>query len=137
MEANGWSFDIEFDNENHYAHWDQPNSLPDCGEETYYGWRDWEDVGTITTTLKGQGKMFINFGNCYKSGYVAATLNGEELKRVTPNARETVSFHYKPGDVLQLKDVDTAIIKLYSIWFEEGMVISKDTFWSNFLTFAL
>ena len=65
MEANGWSFDIEYDNENHYPHWDQPDSLPDCGESTYYGWRQWEDVGTITTTLKGHGTMFINFGNCW------------------------------------------------------------------------
>ena len=120
MEANGWSFDIEYDNENHYPHWDQPDSLPDCGESTYYGWRQWQDVGTITTTLKGHGTMFINFGNCWDTGFVAATLNGDELKRVTSKARDTVSFHYKPGDVLQLKDVDTAIIKLYSIWFEEG-----------------
>ena len=109
MRDNGWTIDVSFSNNNDWS--DQYHG--NCGNNTFYGYHGDSPVGMISATFKGSGNATVIFGNCYKNGSVVVLLNNNELERALQEKYKTVSFNYTRGDVLTIKEVDTAIIKLY------------------------
>ena len=87
-----------------------------CGRETWFGYNWGPAVGWVKTTFRGNGVATLNFGNCYKYGEVIVYLNENEIAKAYNNTPKVeTNFEYNKGDVLSIKEVDTAIIKLNSL----------------------
>ena len=122
MVSNGWKINVEYsssaDQFDDYTHI--------CGNETFYGYNTDNTVGEVSTTFKGYGKATLSFGNCHKKGHVVVTLNNRELARVhASNPNNVIAFYYKTGDVLHIKEVLTAIIKLNYLKLECGGMLFR------------
>lgn len=109
MEDNGWSVDVRYSNNNDWS----DEYAVNCGKHTFYGYHGDHRVGMLSATFKGSGNATVIFGNCYKTGYVVVLLNNKELERADQEKYKIVSFNYTRGDVIIIKEVNTAIIKLY------------------------
>ena len=109
MERNGWTFDIEYSSSDWT--WATDFGLK-CGNETFYGYNNNNTVGEVSATFLGSGKATLGFGNCYKTGQVEVQLNDYQVAHVQDyNPDVTITFYYKQGDVLQIKE-GFAIIKM-------------------------
>ena len=116
MEKNGWTIDVEHSNLDDS---DADNNEHRCGTETFYGWKK-DPPAKVSTTFMGYGEAKLSFGNCYTRGVVVATLNNNELSRASGYKKNVaISFNYKKGDVLMLKDYE-GIIKLNYLKLECG-----------------
>ena len=115
MEKNGWKLNIRHSMDSAYSE--------KCGMDTWFGYNYGEKVGSVQTTFKGTGKATLNFGNCYRSGWVKVYLNGKEISRANGNTpRKEVEFRYSKDDILRIKEVNVAIIKLNSLeLYHKGM----------------
>ena len=109
MMKNGWNVDIEYSNT---KDWSQ-DYLVNCGTQTFYGYHGDQKVGSVSATFKGSGNATLIFGNCYKEGFVEVLLNEEQLKQANQEKYKTVAFSYKRGDTIKIREVNTAIMKLY------------------------
>ena len=109
MMKNGWKVDVRFSNTD-----DWNSEYPvNCGKQTFYGYHGDHRVGSVSATFKGQGNATLIFGNCYKTGFVEVLLNQERLGQANHEKYKTIAFTYQRGDVLTIREVNTAIIKLY------------------------
>ena len=63
-------------------------------DKGWFGWGDQEAIGTISTTLYGQGSSFITFGNCWMTGVVKLFANGSEISSAGPNSQITVALDF-------------------------------------------
>ena len=109
MESNGWSF-----NTTHSF----GTSDSQCGNDSWYGFSTGSPDGAVSATVKGNGIAILNYGNCLNQGLVKAYLNGLLLSTATPNAKsKTVIFIYSKGDMLEILEFGTTIIKLNAISF--------------------
>ena len=109
MIKNGWNVDIGYSNTNDWS-----SEYPiNCGAQTFYGYHGDQKVGSVSTVFKGSGNATLIFGNCYKEGYVEVLLNEKQLMQANQEKYKTLAFNYNPGDELKIREVNTAIIKLY------------------------
>ena len=69
----------------------------------------------MSTIFKGNGRATLVFGNCWSTGYLSVSINDTEIGRAYGNTKVSVRFSYAKGDVLSIKEINTAIIALYSI----------------------
>ena len=109
MMKNGWNVDIEHSNT---KDWSQ-DYLVNCGTHSFYGYHGAQKVGSVSATFKGSGNATLIFGNCYKEGFVEVLLNEEQLKQANQEKYKTVAFSYRRGDILKIRGVNIAIMKLY------------------------
>ena len=116
MKKNGWVFDVTNSNEERYRR--------ECGKhQTWYGYSYGSAIGSVHVAFLGSGNATLNFGNCYRQGKVSVLLNGEEISQALANTPEkTITFRYTHRNILTLKELNTAIIKLNSLDFscEDG-----------------
>ena len=133
MIKNGWNVDTEYSNTDDWS-----TEYPiNCGTQTFYGYHGDQKIGSVSTAFKGSGNATLIFGNCYKKGFVEVLLNEKQLKQANQEKYKTVSFSFNRGDILKIREVNTAIIKLYYFGITgcEGMLvfinqnISKNTFY--------
>ena len=110
METNGW--EIDMDKSSHATE----RYSETCNHRTFYGYKLNHRVGKVSATFKGFGNATLNFGNCYKAGYVAVSLNGHEIAKALANInKKEVQFEYSKGDILLIEEVNIAIVKLNSL----------------------
>ena len=109
MKNNGWAVDVRFSNTHEW----NAEYTENCGNHTFYGYHGDELVGSVRTAFKGSGNATLIFGNCYKTGSVEVLLNTDRLGSASQEKYKTVSFSYKRGDILTIREINTAIIKLY------------------------
>ena len=71
----------------------------------WFGWSAHAKVGIVSTTLQGNGKATLDFGNCWDTGEVKVYLNDEVVASAQKNTpSKTVSFNFHDGDILKLRD---------------------------------
>jgi ribosomal protein L33 len=112
MEASGWEIALDV------LPGDSPLFDSKCGGMAipWYG-----AVGHMRATLlanfTGSGQGSLEFGNCWSLGYVYVYLAGQVIAAAGPNEfRVAVSFAYKNGDVLELRDqTSSSVIALHSV----------------------
>ena len=114
MKKYGWVFDVEKYNDESYR--------KECGKyQTWYGYSYGNEVGSIHVALFGSGNATLSYGNCYRTGQVKVLLNGQEISQASANVPEkTIAFSYTNRNILTLKEINTAIIKVNSIDFSCG-----------------
>ena len=114
MKKHGWVFDVTNYNDEGYRN--------ECGKyQTWYGYSYGSEVGSIHVALFGSGNAKLSYGNCYHTGQVKVLLNGQEISQASANVpKKTVSFSYTNRNILTLKEINTAIIKVNSIHFSCG-----------------
>ena len=74
MVKNGWRFDLTHDG---LRPWDlaYKSMRPFCGtSNNWYGWSSLKKVGTLSTVLKGSGKLTLNFGRNFKDNEKAKVI---------------------------------------------------------------
>ena len=117
MEANGWDTDVQYSSS---SDWNDDYGRI-CSTETFYGYKGGAPVGTVSVIFRGEGKATLNFGNCYDKGRVVVMLNDIELAAARASRpQEQITFYYKKDDVLLVKEVFEAIVKLHSLDLECG-----------------
>ena len=111
MEDYGWNVEVDYHNVGDKNKENQRN----CGVDTFYGYKGGNRVGSVSAAFKGSGKGLLQYGNCYKTGFVVVSLNDIEIDRTKANAASGysiyVSFQYKRGDVIKIEEQESAIIK--------------------------
>ena len=80
-------------------------------KNNWFGFCSGHCTGTISTTLKKCGNAILKFGNCYKSDYVVAKLNGKEIARANAYESKYIVFVFKDGDILELTDIGWSVIE--------------------------
>ena len=119
MMRNGWNVDVDYSNgedkENENA------QKQHCSSNSFYGYKVNERVGRVSTILKGSGKINLRYGNCYEdvTGRVTVSLNGMEIDKTSLHS-QWVSFQYRNGDFLEIKELKFAIIQLYQLILLDG-----------------
>ena len=113
MQKNGWvwSSNVRVNDLNYLG----PDKYSDCSryDKTWYGYANGAAIGTISATFHGSGSAVLNYGNCYFQGQVVVSLNGKEISRVGGFVFDKeISFNFAKGDILELKEINIAIIKL-------------------------
>ena len=104
MKISGWDLGVE--------HWqnDHPKIKTKCRRETvgrinWFGWSKGSAVGTVSTTLRGNGSATLDFGNCWNGGKVKVYLNDQVVASAQKMTySKTVAFNFQDGDVLKLRD---------------------------------
>ena len=112
MSKNGWNIDVTDINKDYDSK---------CRSDlNWYGWGTSGQVGTISTVLKGSGKLTIDFGNCYKQGEVKVYLDSKLMAAAKKNTNNVVkTFSFNQGSLLEIKDEGpNSVIRLNSITFE-------------------
>lgn len=70
-------------------------------------------TGNISTTLRGDGKGNLTFGNCFDSGTVKLYVGGKLEDTVEANTgNRTVQFDYSDGDNLELSVEGGGVLKM-------------------------
>ena len=120
MEANGWVFENLTSNISHCM----PSISPvhrKCGGKNgthWYGWGCGNNVGSISTSLKGSGTVSLHYGNCWNEGNVIVYLNNVEISRSSPGTSQVYRIPYNDGNELKIMDENgNAIIKIVDITF--------------------
>ena len=119
MMRNGWNVDVDFSNGE-----DRKNKnvvKQRCALNTFYGYKEGEQVGRISTVLQGSGKIILKYGNCYDYliGNVTVSLNGVQIDSTNLDYK-WLSFQYKKGDFLEIKELDIAIIQIVQLIVLDG-----------------
>ena len=111
LRSNGWVITCTSENIHQDAH---------CGADTWYGWIGYDPIGYISAELQGTGKASHSFGSCAGPGFARALLNGNVIEQTArgQNERKDVTFDYSPGDLLKVEEIETGVIKMYSISFD-------------------
>ena len=114
MRSAGWKLDI-----GNYAT-TKAHVLAKCKRgQNFVGWSGGGWVGTVSANLHGSGEIKLDFGNCWNSGVVRVYLNSREVANAYRNTpSKIVSFSFKDGDLLEMKDTgDNSIIAINDISF--------------------
>ena len=116
MQKNGWTINADNKPERYWNGNIRTDYSNQCGRETWFGYNYGPTVGWVKTTFRGNGVATLNFGNCNIKGEVIVYLNENEIAKAYNNTPKVeTNFEYNKGDVLSIKEVDTAIIKLNSL----------------------
>ena len=108
MKEGGWIVDEAIEHDNSYS--------ADCGGHgTFWGYRKGWGAGFVKATFKGSGKVTLDFGSCHKGGITKVYLNDKPIANARGNHQSVlISFRYKKGDVLKIKEEQTGIMKINS-----------------------
>ena len=96
----GWNIDCDS------GVWQQ-NARDMAGDvcSNWYGWDHGSWIGSISTTFNGVGRAQLDFGNCWTSGIVNATLDGTVIASAPMNTPSmTVEFDFDIGSILKIAE---------------------------------
>ena len=86
-----------------------------CPNWYCYNTNDLHQNGSIKTTLSGNGRAKLDFGNCWNGGVVKVFLNNTEIALAPGNTKsKKIEFDYTDGNELKFVEEDTAIIMFNS-----------------------
>ena len=85
----------------------------------WYGWNPKHPVGSISTTLYGNGRAKLDFGNCeggQNIRFVKVYLDGTEIDSA-PNSTPSKSteFDFTDGSVLKISEHNESILQFNSL----------------------
>ena len=123
-EVNEWDFDLDWNSINQFT-----GDYICTGD--FHGSKD-ADVGSITKKIKKNGIAFLEYRNCWNSGYVVLILNGNEIDKVGPQTVKEARFEVQSGDRLGLKVYEDAVVELnrFTICITSSMFcISRNQTW--------
>ena len=108
MKEGGWIVDEAMEHDKSFS--------ANCGGHgTFWGYKKGWAAGFVEATFKGSGRGTLDFGSCYKGGITKVYLNGRPIAHARGNHQSAiVSFKYKRGDVLKVKEEQTGIMKINS-----------------------
>ena len=118
MIRNGWNVDVDFSNGEDRE--DEIVQKQLCTTNKFYGYKGGEQVERIYTKLKGSGKIILRYGNCYATGNVTVSLNGIQIDGTSKIQYNWISFQYRKGDFLEIKELKLAIIQLHVLILLDG-----------------
>ena len=76
-------------------------------------------IGRIKAIFKGNGKAYLDYGNCAKQGVTKVFLNNRKVGIAGPRTRsKLVSFRYIKGSTLTIEEHCLGIIKLNRLFLE-------------------
>ena len=109
MQANGWNISV-----NNY---NKGNFYTGCqAGGGWWGYSYGATIGSISYMFKRQGTAVLSYGSCYYQGIVVVHLNDVEISRAYANEKQKeTTFDFFKGDILRLDEVNTGIMKLYSL----------------------
>ena len=82
----------------------------------WYGFNNWDEIGSVSTTFKDKGRAILDFGNCYTSGDVYAHLDGNVIAAAPNNTLSmTVEFNFNIGSILKITEENVGIIQFNSL----------------------
>ena len=82
--------------------------------KNWFGW-SWPGACSLSTTLIGNGKAELDFGNCFLAGKVIAYINGNEIGLASADeGSKKIQFQYSHGSELKIIE-DHAIIQFNSL----------------------
>ena len=113
MKEGGWIVDEAMEHDNSYS--------ANCGGHgTFWGYKKGWGAGFVEATFKGSGRGTLDFGSCFKGGITKVYLNDRPIANARGNHQSaTISFEYKRGDVLKIKEEQTGIMKINSFKLED------------------
>ena len=115
MECNGWVVDTA----SYLPHWQKEWNDRACNGHTFYGFKPGWQIGRIKATFKGNGKAYLDFGNCAKQGVAKAFLNNRKIGTAGPRTRsKLISFRYTKESTLMIEEHCSGIIKLNRLFLE-------------------
>ena len=83
--------------------------------QNWYCFKPGTPVGSIKTTLSGNARGKLDFGNCYTGGVVKVFLDNTEIASAPANTTsKTIEFDYYDGNELKLVEENTGIIMFNS-----------------------
>ena len=117
MIKNGWMINCRSQNNPYY------NNMCQKFDKNWFGYTNGDAVGSVGTTFSGNGNATLKYGNCFtksKKGQVKVELNGKEISSANQGELgKEIIFNFSKGDQLEIKEVNTAIIKLNSLEIEK------------------
>ena len=109
--ANGWTIDIDSDSDFYTK-----KLCSKWGTNNWYGFKQGNAIGSLSTIFNGRGHARLDFGNCWTTGTVKAYLDGIFISFApgsTPS--KTVEFHFKFGSILKITEENASIISYNSL----------------------
>ena len=86
------------------------------GTNNWYGFKEGNAIGSISTIFNGKGRARLDFGNCWTTGIVNAYLDRTFLAFApgsTPS--KIVEFYFNIGSILKITEENGAIISYKSL----------------------
>ena len=114
MKDGGWNVDEVPHHDNIFA--------ANCGgQKTFWGYKKGWAAGFVKATFKGSGRGTLDFGSCNEiRGITKVYLNGNQIGVAPTNLQsKVISFEYKRGDVLMIREEESGIIKINSFKLED------------------
>ena len=109
--ANGWRYDIDSDSDLYTK-----KLCSKWGTNNWYGFKQGNAIGSISTIFNGRGRARLVFGNCWTTGTVKAYLDGTFIAFApgsTPT--KTVELYFNVGSILKITEENAAIISYNSL----------------------
>ena len=119
----GWHFDLT------NGPWNDGN-LGSCDSGPWFGFKTGELIGSISTTLYGQGHASLTFGNCWDTGIVKLFLNESEISSVGPHSQKTVGFYFD-NTIMKVEEHDTGIIQFFHFEISGCIIVGDEDFCSS------
>ena len=92
-----------------YGPWSGPDGYCSNAHVCWYGWGG--GVGSISTILHGNGRAFLNFGNCYTGGQVKVSKNDIEILSLDGLTTAQIEIEFQDGDVIKLSEHNVGVIQ--------------------------
>ena len=106
----GWDIDCWYGSYSSYSYYRWDNIC-----SNWYCYKLNEHEGSIKTTLFGNGRAKLDFGNCYTSGIVKVFVDNTEIASTTHSTTsKTVEFDYNDGSELKIVEENAGIIMFNS-----------------------
>ena len=95
---------------------------------TFFGYKNYREIGRISADFKGEGKATLNFGNCNRYGETKVFLNNVLISSAAANQNSrVVNFDYKPKDTLKLEEFNKSVIKINALQLRcKGQIFVRD-----------
>ena len=103
--VSGWNFDLDRGPWNYDA-----TGLGSCGDGPWFGWKNGDEIGIISSTLHGTGTASITFGNCWETGEVRLLIDGNVISSAGPKSLISTEFQFDNSN-LKLEEHFTGIIR--------------------------
>ena len=78
-------------------------------DNSWFAYRNNDEVGTLCTTLPTSGSAELSFGNCWDKGIVKVYLDGSEIGLASPKQNKTIPFNFTSGAILLLQSENSVI----------------------------
>jgi hypothetical protein len=74
---------------------------------------------SVSKYMQGNGRATLNYGNCWKTGTAFVELNGRNIQTAGKWSDVSISFVFKDGDQLSVRDDGKAVINLKQFTIDE------------------